>query len=98
MIKECPLCGSPDVAVHYSYASLEYFGRCLKCGCRGGTHKTREEAIAAWNARPSEEELLAALKEVVREFGSEHYNPEVNMLEIHMEKAKELLKKYEVEG
>lgn len=45
-LKPCPFCGSPS----------EFFDgwarvRCPECGALGSAHRTRDEAIAAWNNR-----------------------------------------------
>ena len=64
-LKACPLCGSKKSFVYDD--GWDCFVQCLKCGCHGGTHKTKQKAIAAWNTRPREEELLGALKDCVKQ-------------------------------
>lgn len=65
-LKPCPFCGSTHIkcmAIAHSYDAW-----CEACGCTGGglngksDHATKESATAAWNLRPAENALEAALE------------------------------------
>ena len=53
----CPFCGSNEVEIKHIVSVKgdvnDYFGSCKKCGTNMGCFKTEEEAIKAWNNRPS---------------------------------------------
>jgi len=63
-LRECPLpwCANDDASV-CRWEDDEFWVRC-GCGAYGPTRATEAEAIAAWNSRPGEDKLIAALKDV----------------------------------
>lgn len=58
-IKPCPFCGSNHVGIKIVYGGRTGFNvfavNCVKCGASGAEGKTKEEAIALWNAAPRKE-------------------------------------------
>lgn len=56
-LKPCPCCDSNEVKIKHIVSVRgdvnDYFGSCKKCGTNMGCFKTEEEAIKAWNNRPS---------------------------------------------
>ena len=60
-LKACPLCGGEAAPITIaSFWKLE----CKKCAMQSGLSKTKETAVAAWNTRPMEAEMLELLKEL----------------------------------
>ena len=60
-LKPCPLCEGAAYIRKREFNN-PYCGCCSHCGAESGQFSTREQAVAAWNTRPVEDELLAALK------------------------------------
>lgn len=100
MIKECPMCGSKKLFVYDD--GWDCFVQCVKCGCHGGTRKTKQKAIQAWNTRPREEELLGVIKQVQKVIDlSSSDDDALEWLKANDELLKvveETIKKYEVEN
>lgn len=57
-LKPCPRCPKSEIDVDiddgFSRGVQKYYVGCGACGMSSGRYKTKEEAIAAWNARPAE--------------------------------------------
>lgn len=50
--RACPFCGSRATILNRPVPVR--FVACLDCGAEGGSRRTEEEAIAAWNRRAGE--------------------------------------------
>lgn len=65
-LKKCPFCGE-NAVWKKGYGNKDYKSlRCVNCGYRVSTSffKDEAEAITAWNSRPLEADLLAALEKI----------------------------------
>ena len=62
-LKPCPFCGEgANLGVTEEFRDDCFVVRCYTCGACGGTSNHKARAIDAWNHRPLEDELVAALK------------------------------------
>lgn len=52
-LKPCPFCGSRDVRVMQLSTMFRFFCACNSCHATTGEYVFKEEAIKAWNRRPS---------------------------------------------
>ena len=64
-LKPCPFCSRDEL---HGQSCI----KCSNCGAQSGWHENDKDAIAAWNTRPLEDELLEALKEFVESAQSWH--------------------------
>ena len=65
-LRPCPFCGGV-VCLCTANRGASFSVWCSDCGwVNGGAYPSRERAAEAWNHRPLEDELAAALKELVR--------------------------------
>ena len=65
-LKPCPFCGK-DAQMAGADRGPVFAVWCGGCGgTNGGEYLSKESAIEHWNRRPLEDELAAALKELVR--------------------------------
>ena len=65
-LKPCPFCGG-KVRLSTADRGASFAVWCGGCGgTNGGEYLSKESAIKHWNRRPLEDELAAALKELVR--------------------------------
>lgn len=62
-LKKCPACGASADAERCSYSG-DLFVECDSCTFRTLVHYTIEDATEAWNHRPAEDILTAALQSV----------------------------------
>ena len=60
----CPYCGADVRLLHlHQQDEMPRFVRCGKCGARGPTADTAEEAVIMWNERPDGVACSACSKE-----------------------------------
>ena len=62
-LKPCPFCkvSAPKLEDHITITTPYFFVRCQECGASAKVCRTKGEAVDAWNHRPLEDELVAAL-------------------------------------
>lgn len=66
MLKPCPFCGEgANLDVTEEFRDDCFVVRCYTCGACGGTSNSKFKAIENWNHRPLEDELAAALEELL---------------------------------
>lgn len=67
----CPFCKSEDVATeHIGIHGTDFWSvDCKSCETTGPERGTEKAAIAAWNTRPLEDEILNALMYTVKSIG-----------------------------
>ena len=70
-LKPCPFCGSPfqlNSGIWWGEGRPTRFqGICSECEAEGDVRDSAEEAISAWNNRPTEDALLAELEKLKEE-------------------------------
>ena len=62
-LKPCPFCkvSAPKLEDYITITTPYFFVRCQECGASAKVCHTKGEAVDAWNHRPLEDELVAAL-------------------------------------
>ena len=66
-LKPCPFCGmsAPKLEDYITITTPYFFVRCQECGASAKVCRTKGEAVDAWNHRPLEDEMVAALEGLV---------------------------------
>lgn len=75
-VRLCPCCKGEAICQMHSQTlaqnqmfGLRYSVHCIVCGAIGSPKKSKEDAIAAWNTRPTERESTQPIRLSRREFG-----------------------------
>jgi Lar family restriction alleviation protein len=66
-LKPCPMCGGTETTEggeNRMYSGVRYWIGCGRCGARGPSGKTREEARKSWNTRVPDPALAAAQQRI----------------------------------
>ena len=73
-LKDCPFCGGVDMHV---VSSCSYRVKCHGCFSTGPFARSRESAIAAWNSRTPDDEVVKVLEfvdDTLIEINTSNYN------------------------
>ncbi|MFA5376921.1 MAG: Lar family restriction alleviation protein [Dehalococcoidia bacterium] len=62
----CPFCNCAGVSVIPAYIIGDFMVVCDECNASSSSEDSVEKAVAAWNKRPRENELVAEIERIAR--------------------------------
>ena len=78
----CPFCNCANVDVIPAYVVGYYMAVCDGCNASSSAEDSIEKAVAAWNKRPREAELVAEIERIARI--NDEIRAEINILLLPM--------------